>query len=463
MHNESSKRGTFVMTLIHSEDEKFFSNRALISLILPLVAEQFLALLIGITNTMMVSNISEAAVSSISLVDSINTLLIQLFSAMATGGAIVAAQYLGKRESLNACKAAKQLLYASLFISLTLTLGSMVFCEPILRLFFGELEPATLRYARTYFYLSAMSYPALALYNACAALMRSMGDSKASMFASLVMNVINISCTALFVYGFHMEVQGAGLASLIARTAGAIIVVRLLMNPIGRIHLIQPFRFQFDKGMFRSIVRVGIPNGLENSIFQIGKLLVAGIIATYSVSLVAANAIATHVGNLVNLPGTAVSLAAVSVVGFCIGAGDTQQAKYYAAKLTKVTYAMMAVCCITVFFAAESVAAVFGLTVEATEGAAELLRHYAVFAIVFWPTSFLTPSVLRAAGDAKFTMMVSVLSMWIFRIALSYFFAYTMDLKLVGVWLAMYADWIARSVFFVWRYRSGKWMNHRVV
>lgn len=411
----------------------------------------------------MVSNISEAAVSSISLVDSINILFVQFFSAMGTGGAVVAAQYLGKREPLNACKAGKQLLYISLLISLFLAVFSFLFCDAILRLFFGDLNPITMQYARTYFHFSALSYPALAVYNGGAALHRAMGNSKASMFTSLVMNIINVGGNALLIYGFGMGVAGAGISSFLSRTLGGVIIFKLLLNPLGKIHLIHPFRFEANKDMIKRIFKIGIPNGLENSMFQIGKLLVAGIVASYSVSIIAANAVASNISSLFNLPGSAIGLAMVAVIGQCMGAGETGQAKYFSIKLLKIVYVFMVVANIILFFTARPLAMMFNLSPTAVDAAVEVLEFYAISSTIFWPSSFTLPTALRAAGDAKFTMLVSVLCMWIFRIALSYLLAYTFDLKLLGVWIAMAIDWVARSICFVWRYHSGQWLKKEII
>lgn len=445
------------------ENERLFSDRALVSLILPLVIEQFLVIFIGMADTMMVSSISESAVSAISLVDSINVLFIQLFSAMGAGGAVVAAQYLGKREPLNASKAAKQLLYISLFIALGFAVISAVFCDPILRLFFGTLSEETMAYCRTYMYLSALSYPALALYNGGAALLRSMGNSKATMFTALFMNLANVGGNALLIYGLGMAVAGAGIATLLSRVLGAVIVMRLLLRSTGGIRLLKPLRMEPDRAMIKRIFSLGVPNGLENSMFQIGKLFVTGIVASYGVSIIAANAIAGNIATMFYLPGTAIGLAMITVVGQCIGAGDKAQAKYYTMKLLKIVYFTMAFLNVFLYIFAPQMVMLFQLSPEGIAAAVEVLRFFAVSVIIFWPASFTLPNALRAAGDAKFTMIVSVLSMWIFRIALSYLLAYTFDLKLLGVWAAMAIDWVARGVCFTWRYRSGKWLDKKVV
>lgn len=440
-----------------------FTNRDLLALIIPLVIEQFLAIFIGMADTLMVSGISESAVSAVSLVDSINVLLIQLFSAMATGGAVVAAQYLGRQENKQACNAAKQLIYVSFFISLALSVVSIIFCEPILLLCFGQLSPSTLAYCRTYFYLSAVSYPALALYNGGAALLRVMRNSRASMFTSMIMNTVNIAGNALLIYGFNMEVAGAATATLIARVLGAVMMIRLLLNPSAPIHLIHPRKAELNWTMIKRIFSQGIPNGLENSMFQVGKLMVASIVAMFSESIIAANAVSNNISSLANLPGSAIGLAMITVVGQCVGAGDTKQAKHYSLKLLATAYIAMAVSNGLIFLLAPQLASIFGLSPEGLSTAVKILRTFSIFGIVFWPSSFTVPNILRAAGDSKFTMTVSVLSMWTFRIGASYLLVYVFHLGLMGVWYAMFIDWIVRSIVFAIRYKSGKWLTKKVV
>ena len=440
-----------------------FNGKALAALIFPLVAEQFLAIAIGMADTVMVSGVSESAVSAISLVDTVNILLIQLFSAMSTGGAVVAAQYIGKGEPHNACAAAKQLMYVSLFISLGIMAATLAFCRPILRLCFGALSESTMAYCETYFLLSAVSYPFLALYNGGAALLRAMGNSKASLFTSIVMNIINVGGNALLIYGLRMEVAGAATASLVARAIGALVMVKLLLDQHSLIHLERPLHPELNRSMVGRIFRLGIPNGLENSMFQIGKLLVAGILAVFTESVIAANAVAGNIATMVNLPGIAIGLGMVTVVGQCIGAGNIRQARYYTRLLLAIVYALMLVTTTVLFFFCEPVVRIFNLSQEGVDAAVEVLRFYAISAAILWPASFTVPNALRAAGDARFTMIVAVLSMWIFRIAFSYVLCFGLNMGLMGVWVAMVIDWLARAIAFVWRYRGEKWLQKKVV
>lgn len=446
-----------------SANERLFSNRDLLRLIVPLIIEQFLALLIGMMDTVMVSGISESAVSAVSLVDSINILLIQLFSAMATGGAVVAAQYLGKRDVMSACDAAKQLLYVAFLLATVIAAIAIVFAGPILRLCFGSLAEGTMVYCYTYLVLSALSYPALALYNGGAALLRAMNNSKASMYTSLMMNVVNVAGNALLIYGLKLEVAGAAAASLVSRILGAVVMVKMLLHPSSAIHLIRPTRPEPNWNMIKRIFGQGIPNGLENSMFQIGKLMVAGVVSMFGEAIIAANAVSNTIASTFNLPGTAIGLAIVTVVGQCIGAGDPKQARYYARRLLLLVYALMTLMNVIMFFFARDISAFFHLSPEGLDAAEEILKWYAVAATVFWPSSFTLPNALRAAGDARFTMGVSIFSMWIFRIGACYLLVYYFDLGLLGVWGAMFIDWIVRTGFFTVRYMGSKWLTKRLV
>ena len=443
------------------ERAPLFSSAALRKLIVPLVVEQFLAMTIGMADTIMVTSVGEHAVSGVSLVDNISTLLINVFSALATGGAVVAAQYLGSRDEENACSAAKQLFYAIGALSAATMAFCLLFREPILRLVFGQLEADVMDSAMTYFLLTAISYPLLAIYNAGAALFRAMGNSKVSMLASLLMNIVNIGLNAVLIYGAGIGVAGAGFGTLFSRLAGAALMTWLICQHGHRIHIDGLLHFEFRKQLVKKILRIGVPNGLENGMFQIGKLLVLGLVTPLGTSATAANAIANSVAGVVNVPGNAISLSLITVVGQCMGAGDAKQASGYTKKLMAVVYLFMGTLSVLLFFLAAPVVGLFGLTAGAAAMAVEVLRWCAVFDLIFWPMAFSLPNALRASGDAKFTMVVSMCSMWIFRIGFSYLLV--PQIGLLGVWAAMFIDWIVRAVVFLIRFLSGRWKTKKVI
>ena len=440
-----------------------FSTRALCALILPLMVEQLLAVTVGMADTMMVSRVGEAAVSGISLVDSVNVLLIQVFAALATGGAVVVSQYLGRRDRQSACAAARQLIWITALLATVIGAVVLVGNRWILQFVFGRVEPAVMENAMTYFWLSALSYPFIAVYNAGAALFRSMGNSKVSMMTSFIINIINIGGNAILIYGFHWGTAGAGTATLVSRAVAAVVMVVLLHhrnNPVYLEGLLRPY---LDRKLAGSILKVGIPNGVENGMFQVGKLLVAGLISSFGTAAIAANAICNNLGSISNIPGAAIGLGMVTVVGQCVGARDHAQARRYTKLLLGWTYAVMMLTNLAVMLLAEPLIGMYHVGAETNRMAFEVMAVYCIMCAVVWPLSFTTPNALRAAGDARFTMTVSMFSMWIFRIGFSYILGSWMQIGLFGVWLAMEIDWVVRALFFTIRFLGKKWEKSNVI
>ncbi len=442
-----------------------FSRNDLVRLILPLVIEQLLLMTVGMADTVMVTTSGEAAVSGVSLVDNINTLIIQVFSALSTGGAVVVSQYLGREDVDNAKSASKQLLYAMTALSVLLMAAALIFRQHILSLIFGRVEPAVMDSALIYFLLTAAAYPFMGVYNAGAALFRAMGNSKVSMFCSLIINVINIVVNAVFIYGFGMGAAGAGIGTLVSRIAAAVIIMKLLNHPDHVVRVEGLLKFEFRGAIIRRILFIGIPNGLENGMFQAGKLLVLNLITTFGTSAVAANAIANSIAGVVNVPGQALGLAIITVIGRCMGAGEQGQAARYTKYLVGASYLCMGLLSAGMFCSAHLLVTLFNLTPQACAMAAQVLRVCAVGNLLFWPMSFTLPNALRAAGDAIFTMAVSLSSMFVCRVALSYVFAcsWGLGLGLTGVWLAMVADWVVRAALFLTRWLRGKWRRIKVI
>ena len=318
-----------------------FSAKDLRRLILPLVVEQLLLVTVGMADTVMVSSVGQEAVSSISLVDAINLLLINVFSALGTGGAIVTAQYLGRNDEENASAAAKQLVYVVAAGSSLVAVVCLLFNGGILRLLFGAVEPAVMEGAQTYFYITALSYPFIGVYNAGAAVFRAMGNSRVSMACSFLMNLINIGGNAILIYGVGIGVAGAAIPTLLSRAAAAVVIIHLLCKGGGRVQVRELWKPEYHPAMVRGILRVGVPNGLENGMFQIGKVLVQGLVASLGTAAIAANAMANNVSTFPHISGSAVGLALVTVVGPCVGAGEYQQARKYIIRLTGLVYLSM--------------------------------------------------------------------------------------------------------------------------
>lgn len=452
---------------VRPEPDGTFSNRMLLALILPLIAEQFLAVLVGMADTAMVSGVGDSAVAAISTVDTISNLLINLFSAMSAGGAVVAAQYLGRKDQKNACQAARQLMTSTAALALLITLIALIFHKQVIGIMDNGSDPDTLQKSYTYLLITACSYPMLGLYNGGVGLMRAMGNSKASMYTSIAMNLINIGGNALLIGPCGLGVAGAAISTLASRTVSAVVVLRMLRNPGLPIHLDSVFRskqgYLPDGPMIRRILRIGAPNGLENSLFNLGKVFIMGIITTFPTAIRAANGICNSISGVVNIPGSAVGLASITVIGQLIGAGKKEEAKRYGRKLMGIMYLVLFPTNFIMLFAAEPVIRLFNLSADGIPVAVQIMRVYCFLSIFTWVPSFGTPNILRAAGDARFTMTVSIISMLTLRLAASYLLVYGLGLSLLGVWLAMHMDWVARGICFLWRFHRGKWLNKKVI
>lgn len=440
-----------------------FTRKDLIKLIIPLIIEQMLLVTVGLADSMMVSRVGEAAVSGVSLVDSINVLLIGLFAALATGGAVVCAQYLGHQDKKSACMASEQLIAAVLMLSVIMMAVMLFFGKFVLVLLYGQVKADVMLNAKTYLMYSALSYPFIALYNSCAALFRSMGNSKVSMWVSFYMNILHITVNAIFIFGLGLGVRGAALSTLISRTFAAVTLIILLHNENLPIHIESIRRFRVNILLIKRILRIGIPNGLENSVFQIGKIIVQGITAGLGTSAITANAIAGTIGNVGILPGSAIGLALITVVGQCMGACDYDGVKYYTNKLLKFNYVIMASWNMLILCMIPLIIKSYSLTSETGHITSQLITYHCILAAIIWPLSFTLPNALRATNDVKYTMWISMLSMWTWRIAFSYLLAITLHMGVLGVWVAMTIDWLFRSICFVLRFLKGRYRNVNVI
>ena len=421
-----------------------FTKEDLRRLILPLMVEQLLIVMVGMVDTIMISPCGEAAVSGISLVDSINVLLTGMFSALATGGAVVAAQYLGHKEGDRACRAADQLLLSVLAVSGILVVVSLIGNYGILRIIYRKIDADVMGNARIYFYLSAVSYPFLAVYSAGTALFRAMGDSKISMKTSIVMNAINIAGNAVLLYIFELGVFG-------------------LVNQKRQIHLHPKLKLGFYPEMIRRILRIGIPNGLESSIFQIGKLMVAGLVSGFGTTAITANAVANTICSFEVIPGNAIGLAMITIVGQCVGAQNAGDVKKYTKKLMGYAYLAVFAVNVLVVLLLNPICAAYRLLPATEELTKQIILYHSICCVLIWPSSFTLPNALRAANDVKFTMLASISTMWIFRIGLSYVLAVNCGYGVIGVWVAMTVDWLARAVVFICRFASGRWRRHAMI
>lgn len=442
--------------------EMLFSKSDLKYLVIPLIIEQFLNRVVGMLDTVMVSSVGESAISGVALVDSVNALMMTLFSALASGGAIVASQYLGSKNQKESNSAAQQLLMSTTILSLILCAVSLLFNGPILYLLYGSVEPAVMEHARSYFYITAVSYPFIAIYNAAAALFRGMGNSKVAMKTALLMNIINLVGNAFLIYGVGWGAFGAGLSTTIARGVAAVVMLVLLRNETLPIYVRSYKPKELHLPMIRRILKIGIPNGLENSMFQIGKIMVTSLVATLGTEAITAQAVANSLINIPVLPGFAFGLAMTTVVAQCAGAGEYDQAQEYTSYLMKWSYGLLFVLNIAVLLIIKPLLGFYNLSPETFQIALNIMVIHGIAAMLVWSTSFALPNAIRAAGDVKFTMVVSMFSMFAFRIGFSYLFVYFFGFGIYSVWFGMVIDWTFRSVCFVARWLSGKWRGKAV-
>lgn len=440
-----------------------FTNKQLQKLILPLIVEQILAITVGMVDTMMISYAGEAAISGVSLVDMINVLLINIFAAVGTGGAVVVSQYLGHGNKKLACRAAEQLITVAAVISTGIMLISLLFRGQILRLLFGTVEADVMKNAMVYFLISAFSFPFLAVFNACAATYRSMGNSKISMQVSAGMNIFNAIGNAVLIFGFQMGTAGAALSTLAARMLGALVMMILIKNQKNDVYVIYRNLLAWEKDMVHRILHIAVPNGVENGLFQLGRVLVVSIISRFGTAQIAANAVANNLDGMGCIAGQAMNLAMITVVGQCMGAGEKDQAVWYTKKLWKFTYQITAVANSVILILLPFLLNIYSLSPEAWRYAFILVCIHDGCAILLWPTAFTMPNALRASGDVRFTMVVSVASMFIFRIGFSVILGIGFGLGAIGVWIAMVLDWICRVSFYVWRFLGRKWLNFKVI
>lgn len=440
-----------------------FSKKQIWRLLIPLMVEQVLTSLMGTADTMMISCAGSAAISAVSLVDSINVLIIYVFSAMATGGAIICAQYLGRNQKKDANDTGRQLIFTVMGLSLVVMAAMLALRAPLLRLVFGRVEADVMENARTYMMITALSYPFIALYNASSALFRVDGNSRLPMVVSTVANVVNVALNALFIFGLDMGVAGAALATLASRVLCALALMYFLRQPHQSI-VVRDYRsFRPDRKRIWHIVRVGVPNGIENGMFQFGKLAIQSTVSTLGTTAIAAQAMTAVLEGFSSHPPEGIGLGMMTIVGQCIGADRPDEAKKYMRMLTRYAHlAVMLVSCLIALLVGP-ITALAGMEPEAAALTIRLTRLICVVKAVIWTGSFIPPYGLRAAGDMRFCMMVSTASMWLCRIVVATVLVRGLGFGLMGVWIGMFADWSVRNLLYFFRFRSGRWATKKVI
>lgn len=435
------------------------------SLLIPVVLEQLLNSIMGTADTMMVSNVGSAAISAVSLVDSINVLVIQAFSALAAGGAIVCAQYIGQRNKEKANESARQVLFIITAISVAVSLICLVLQKPLLSLIFGSVEPAVMRASETYFFYTALSFPFIAAYDSAASIFRAQDNTKGPMIISMISNVMNIAGNAVMIWVFHMGVAGAALSTLISRIFCAVVVIiQLRKEREGQEIVVRDyFKIRPDWSMIRRILGLGIPSGIENSMFQLGKLAIQSTVSTLGTAAIAAQAMTNILENLNGIAAIGVGVGLMTIVGQCLGAGRQDEAVYYIKKLCVIAEVIIIISCLGVFALTKPITILGGMEKESADMCFYMVMWITIVKPLVWIMAFIPGYGLRAAGDVKFSMIVSCCTMWACRFCLCVFLIRVMGFGPMGVWIGMFADWTLRGIIFTWRFHSRKWLQHKVI
>lgn len=440
-----------------------FSNKELWALLIPLMLEQLLNSLMGTADTIMVSNVGSAAMSAVSLVDSINILVIQAFSALAAGGCIICSQYIGKEKPEDAERAAKQVLLVVLVISTVVAVLCLLFNRPLLQLVFGQVETDVMDAAVTYFYYTAASFPFIGLYDAGAAIYRAQGNSGRPMRISVISNLMNIAGNALFIWGFDMGVAGAALSTLLSRIFCAVVVLAFLYRSGQTITVNRYLKIRPDFALILSILAIGIPSGIENSMFQFGKLAIQSTVSTMGTSAIAAQAMTNILENLNGIAPMGMGIGLMTIVGQCIGAGRKDEAIYYIKKVTLLAEIALIISCLAVYALARPITIIGAMEEESAALCIHMMGWITLVKPILWICSFIPVYGLRAAGDVKFSMIVSTITMWLCRVSLCIFLVRVFHFGPMAVWIGMFADWGIRSIIFMARFHSRKWLEHQVI
>ena len=445
------------------ERNHLFSKKMLKSILVPVILEQLLNSFMGTADTMMVSNVGSAAISAVSLVDSINVLLIQAFSALAAGGTIICAQYMGQRNYERANKSARQVLFIILSISAAVTILCLLFKDPLLHFIFGKVDADVMEASSVYFLFSAASYPFIALYDSGASIFRAQENTKGPLIISVISNVMNIVGNAILIWGFNMGVAGAAIATLVSRIFCAVVVLWQLRKDRQPIVVRDYLKIRPDRKLIGRILGLGIPSGIENSMFQLGKLAIQSTVSTLGTAAIAAQAMTNILENLNGIAAIGVGVGLMTIVGQCLGAGRKDEAVYYIKKLCVIAEAVIIVSCLIVYALVRPVTILGGMESTSAEMCIHMITWITIVKPVVWTMAFVPGYGLRAAGDVKFSMITSCCTMWACRFCLCVFLIRVLGFGPMGVWIGMFADWTVRGIIFTWRFHSRKWLEHKVI
>ena len=448
---------------MHDNTQHLYNNLDLRKLLIPIIVEQLLSSLMGTADTMMVSNVGSAAISAVSLVDSINILVIQALSALSAGGAILCSQYLGSQNKKNANRSARQVLFVMVILSVTLSVFCLIFRDPLLHVIFGKVERDVMTNSRIYFFFTLLSFPFIGLYDAGASIMRSQNNSRNPMIISVISNFMNIGGNAILIFVLGMGVEGAAISTLVSRIFCAIVVIWQLRNDNAPICIRNYFSIRPDWYLIKKILFIGIPSGIENSMFQFGKLAIQSTVSTLGTAAIAAQAMTNILENLNGIAAIGVGVGLMTIVGQCLGAGRKDEAVYYIKKLSVIAEVAIIVSCLLVFALTRLVTVLGGMEPASAKMCFHMVTWITLVKPIVWTLAFVPAYGLRAAGDVKFSMITSCLVMWLCRFCLCVILIRFLGFGPMGVWIGMFADWTVRAVIFTWRFHSRRWLRYKVI
>ena len=446
-----------------NQSESLFTNRDLKNLVLPLFMEQLLTMLVGIADIFIVSFVGEAAVSGVSLVNSFNTIFIYLFTALASGGAVVISQYIGRNEPKIAGEASSQLFTSSVLFSIVTAVLILLINRPLMRMMFGQVEQDVMAACVTYLRISAYSYPALAIYNAGAALYRSFGKTSTTMYISLIANTINIAGNLIGVFVLKAGVAGVAYPSFISRTFSAIAITILCFGGKNPVQYHVKWILSWKKKLQYQMLRIAIPNGVESGVFQLVKVALSSVVALFGTYQIAANGIAQSIWGMAALVCVTMGPVFITVIGQCMGAGDTQAADYYFRKLLKITLLFSLVWNGLIFAVTPILMHFYSLAEETKHLVIVLVLIHNICNAVAFPFADPFGKGLRATGDVKFTTAISLFTTVGVRLVFSVLFGITLNLGVVGIAYAMCLDLIIRGIIFWIRFKKNKWKQCKVI
>nr|WP_294999992.1 MATE family efflux transporter [uncultured Methanobrevibacter sp.] len=451
------------MNIFKTPEGYLYSNKALLYLFIPLLVEYALEFFVGLADSIMVASLGEAAISGVSLVDFLMQFLIFSFSALATGGAVVAGQYLGDKQIDKAQNSATQLVWFSTISSTVLMIAVIILRQFLISILFGQIEADVWHNADIYLYIVALSIPFIAIYNAGAAIFRTTNDASLPMKIMLVCDILNVAGNAICIYHLGWDVTGVAVPTVISRVLAALAILHFVIDEDYTLHIKKTFRHRFDRFILKKVLQVGIPYGVENGLFQLGRILILSLVSTFGTMAIAANSVGYAIGIFSVLPGFAINLGLTAIISRCVGANDYEQARYYNRKCLAIVFISHFAINMVIFAIFPWVLGIYNLSPQTAQMATEMVFWHGVFAIIIWPLSFTVPATFRGAGDSKSVMLISLAVMFTCRIALSYVIADWMGIGVFGTWIAMFIDWYVRAGIYIYRYFSNKWTQYRVV